>query len=118
PGAGRMATHVAAPIETPFCAADIVEGERVRAIPVTPRPSPRGVAFLDAIQRYSLDGWVNVTPVIRAHVSAAVLIRDEGELRTVAQRREHFVVVPFARLSESRRRDLKPPDGELYDSEA
>ncbi|MSR06600.1 MAG: hypothetical protein EXR93_05985 [Gemmatimonadetes bacterium] len=116
-GGGRMATHAGAPLETPFGTAEIVEGDRIRAIPVIPREAPPGVAFLGGIQRYSVDGWFGATPVVRAHVAAAALCRNGGELVTVATRHEDFLVAPLAVLSDSEREALAAREERLYPSE-
>ena len=49
-GAGRLSTHPMPAIENPFGSARPVEHQKIRAIPVTPRPAPSALGFLDGIQ--------------------------------------------------------------------
>lgn len=75
----------AVPVETPAVTA--------RPVPdVADVPDP--VAFADGMQRFAVEGWVGVCPVVRASVSAAVLVRRDGAMTPVAWDGEDFLVVP------------------------
>jgi hypothetical protein len=87
------------PVQQPFATARIVEGDRLRAIPVTPAvPAPDGVGFADGVQRWSVEGHFGLVPVIRAEVAAGVLVRTGGNLRSAVRLVEVFIVVPAGRL--------------------
>ena len=55
-------------------------------------------AFADGMQRFSVEGWVGLVPIVRAHVGAAVLRRRDGRISPIEHRAEEFVVAPAAKL--------------------
>ena len=92
-GDGKPAAAASPPLQTPFGIAEPVEGREVSAVAVgAPRQESRDAAFADGIQRYTVEGRIGVTPIIRAYVGAAVLDRrDRGVLRgkVVAREGQH-----------------------------
>jgi len=87
------------PVQQPFGSARVVEGDRLRAIPVGgARPAPDGVGFADGVQRWSVEGHFGLAPVVRAEVAAGVLVRVRGALRVAVRLVEEFIVVPGGRL--------------------
>lgn len=98
--------HEARPraILRPFGDGRLLETDADRPIPVGPAAfAPDGVGFLAGVQRYVLDGHVELTPVVRAWVAAGVLERREGALRCVVRQGEEFLVVPAGRLGKEQR---------------
>jgi hypothetical protein len=94
-----------------------VEGQRIEPIAVGgPVEPPDGVAFLDGIQRYAVEGRFDVLPVVRGHVAAAVLRREGGTLRVAVEEAEEFLVVPLQRLSAEQRGALDAVGLPIHDS--
>ena len=117
----RGAVHQggARPIPQPFGRSRAVEGEAVRAIPVTAvTPAPDGVCFLAAIQQYVIDGHFGLVPVVRARVAAAALARRNWALGRVAGAEEEFVVVPGGRLDPGQRAAVGTADLSVLESDA
>jgi len=76
-----------------------VEGPRVRAIPLgSAEAAPDGIGFADGIQRWGVEGHFGLVPVARAQISAGVLVRADGALRSAVGLTEEFLVVPADRL--------------------
>lgn len=116
PTAGDLRTHPIPPIQEPFASSESVEHERLQAIPVWPaHAAPDGVAFVDGIQRYAVEGWFGLAPVVRGYVAAAVLVRTAGRLVTHTVECEEFLVVPLARLAGEQRSALESSGFRLYD---
>jgi ribosomal protein S18 acetylase RimI-like enzyme len=87
------------PITTPYGTAEPVEGPEVVAVPVVGPPgSPVDAAFADGIQRYVVEGWFGLAPVVRAYVASAVLERTDRTLVPVRHRTEEFLVAPLEHL--------------------
>jgi hypothetical protein len=98
-GAGDYAGVMPPAITTPYGSAEPVEGDEVVAVPVVgPSESPVDAAFADGIQRYVVEGWFGLAPVIRAYVAAAVLERTDRTLVPVKHRTEEFLVAPLEHL--------------------
>ena len=114
--AGTPHTYPAPPVANPFASAELIEGRSVQAIAVG-QPLPfDDVAFLDGIQRYSVEGWIGLVPVVRGYVAAAILRRESGELRMAVFHTEEFLAAPLNRLV-ARHRDLLGDAGlTVYDS--
>lgn len=86
-------------VHDPFATGTVVEADGMRAIPVgPPLPPPDGIGFADGIQRWVVDGHFHLTPVVRAYVDAAVLVRQGGELTKSVRQGEEFLVIPAGRL--------------------
>ena len=97
---GRVVSHVAQRPPRPFAESALLEGPTMRAHAVgAPEPMGGVVGFVDGTQRYVVAGYVGITPVVHAVVAAAAVERTEGNLRTVADDREEFLVVPGGRLN-------------------
>lgn len=92
-GAGTDIGRAGPPIAVPFGTATSVEGSSVRPVVVAEPYMPvADAAFVDGIQRMTIEGWVGVVPVVRAFTSAAVLWRNERELTPVHYEAEEFLV--------------------------
>lgn len=118
-GAGTPLTHAAPPIPSPFGSAEPVEHDRLRAIPVGPaEAAPAGIAFLDGIQRYAVEGRFGLVPVVRGYVAAAVLRREAGALRAARHGTEEFLAVPLGRLTGEQRTALDAVGVDVDDVEA
>jgi hypothetical protein len=101
-GDGRPAAMAGAPLQTPFGTAEPVEGDEVSTVPVgEPAADSRDAAFADGTQRYIVEGRIGLTPVLRAHVGAAVLTRRDRDLLPVVYEAEEFVVAPLDRLADT-----------------
>ncbi len=101
-GSGGTMTGVPPSPDTAFEDAVPVEGDVVRSNAVQARTIiPGEVGFCDGVQRFAVEGWVGVCPVIRAHVSAAVLLRKDRLLEPVVHRAEEFLVAPLDELGAS-----------------
>lgn len=82
----------------------MVEGARVRAVPVGPaEAAPDGVGFADGIQRWGIEGHFGLVPVARAQIAAGVLVRADGALRSAVRLDEEFLIVPADRLGDRER---------------
>jgi hypothetical protein len=87
------------PVQTPFGSAHPVEHDVVRAVEVgSPTEPTVDAAFADGMQRFSVEGWVGLAPVVRAYVGAAVLRRRDGQISPVDHHMEEFIVAPAAQL--------------------
>ncbi len=100
PARAQVRTRVAQPVSRPFASGRVVEGSRIREIDCgSPTHAPDGVGFADGIQRWVLDGHLGLAPVVRAHVAAAVLVRNDGRFRAETCETEEFLVVPGRRVT-------------------
>jgi len=107
------------PIQEPFATARVVEGDRLRAIPVTPAAAaPDGVGFADGTQRWSVEGHFGLVPVIRAEVAAGVLVRARGALTCAVRQVEEFIVVPAGRLGAGQRGAVEQVGLPVHESDA
>lgn len=102
---------------TTVTGADLVEGQRLRALPVGPAIPPLGpAAFLDGIQYWSVTGYDGVTPIVRAYVAAAIRRRGpDRRLRTVAEAAREFAITCRAALSPAVRESLARAAVEVID---
>jgi hypothetical protein len=97
--------------------AELVEGDVLRAYPlpdgaVTPAP----VCFLDGIQHWKVVGHAGATPVVRAHVAAAVRRRGpDRRLRTTAERSRELAITHLAALPAAARRALERSGADVVD---
>lgn len=98
-GSGRSAGAAGPRPATPFGSAEPVEGDDIAAVPVgDPLEGSRDAAFADGIQRYIVEGRIGVTPIVRAHVGAAVLRRCDRVLHPVQYEAEEIIVASLDRL--------------------
>jgi hypothetical protein len=119
PARGTAAHHTPQPVARPFATARVVEGSRLRAIPVgPPEPAPDGVGFADGVQRWSVEWHLGLVPIVRAEVAAGVLVRRAGALRCTVRRAEEFLVVPAGRLDSSRRAALADARLPVHEADA
>lgn len=65
------------------CEAEVVEGTRLRAIPVPPSASSELTDFLDGIQRAEVKLYHETVPIIYAYAAAAVRRRTDRTMRTL-----------------------------------
>lgn len=105
-------------IEHPFGSAEPVEGAAVTTRRVKVGVEPRDAAFADGVQRFTVEAWLGVTPVVRASVGAAVLVREAGQLRPAVEDHEEFVVAPLGLLPDVVRGELERLDFPVYDAAA
>src|SRR5205085_2624136 len=92
-----------------FIGADPVEGGELRVEPLSDaRPlAPAAVCFLDGIEQWRVVGYGGITPIVRAHVAAAVRQRGpDRRLRTVAEATEDVALPRLDRLPAGVRRAL------------
>jgi hypothetical protein len=78
-----------------FTGADPVEDPalRVHALAGVDPLAPAAVAFLDGIEQWRVVGYAGVTPIIRAHVAAAIRRRgSDRRPRTAAERTEELAI--------------------------
>ena len=93
-----------------FAGADAVEDRelQVHALAGAPALAPRAVGFLDGIELWRVEGYSGVTPIVRAHVAAAIRRRGpDRRLRTVAEAAEELAITRLDRLSKGVRRALE-----------
>ncbi|PYO75778.1 MAG: hypothetical protein DMD67_10550 [Gemmatimonadetes bacterium] len=93
-----------------FAGADAVEDRelQVYALAGVPALAPRAVGFLDGIELWRVEGYSGVTPIVRAHVAAAIRRRGpDRRLRTVAEAAEELAITRLDRLSKGVRRALE-----------
>ncbi len=84
-----------------------MEHEHIRQIPAGPVAAPpEGVAFLDGTQRWIVEQWIGIQPVVRAQVAAAVLRRVAGALAEADAVFDEFRVVPRHRVPADRLAEL------------
>jgi hypothetical protein len=104
PARGTAIQGALQPVQRPFATARVVEGTRVRAVPVGPaEAAPDGVGFADGIQRWGIEGHFGLVPVARAQIAAGVLVRADGALRSAVRLDEEFLIVPADRLADRER---------------
>lgn len=73
--------------------AEVVEGERLEIIPVTPCQShPDPLAFLDGIQRSEVVAYAGASPIIVAEIAVAVRERSGRRLHTVLEERRKIAL--------------------------
>src|SRR5213594_2998896 len=93
--------------------AELVEGAalELHPVPLAAAPGPV-ISFLDGIQRWAVVGYDGATPIVRAHVAAAVRRRGpDRRPRTADEATRELVVTRLAALSAPVRR--APGDHEL-----
>ena len=93
-----------------FTGADPVEDPELRIYPLAQvRPlAPAAVSFLDGVVRWRVAGYAGVTPVVEAHVAAAVRHRGHDRRpRTVAEAAEELAITRLDRLPDVVRRALE-----------
>jgi len=93
-----------------FTGADPVEAGELRVEPLSDaRPlAPAAVCFLDGIEQWRVVGYGGITPIVRAHVAAAVRQRGpDRRLRTVAEATEDVAITRLDRLPAGVRRALE-----------
>ncbi|MFQ6045288.1 MAG: hypothetical protein ACE5PT_02880 [Gemmatimonadales bacterium] len=112
-GTSRSRLHL--PPANPFATARQVEASSTRIIPVEPAEPLDSAAFLDGIQRYSIEGWIGLVPVVRGYAAAAVLQRKAAELKPRAVEREEFLAVELDRLEPKARDALESAGLALHD---
>lgn len=106
-------------MQRPFASAHVVEGTRVRALPVGPaEAAPDGIGFADGIQRWGIEGHFGLVPVARAQVAAGVLVRADGALRCAVRHVEEFLVVPAGRLEDGARHALDSVGLPIFEADA
>ena len=99
PGSTRSAGYIGSPIQSPFASAVPVEGTEIAAVHVSGRVAESlDAAFADGIQRFVVEGWIGMTPILRAYVAAAVLYRHDRVLSPVNHAAREFIVAPLDRL--------------------
>lgn len=88
----------------------------MRAIDVGgPAVPPSRVAFLDGIQRYAVEGYFGIVPVVRGYVAAAVVRRERATLKAVLKRDEEFLAAALEHMPEEQRSALRHAPLPLYD---
>ena len=101
-GSWRSVGRASPPVQAPFGSAATVESEEIAGVRVSGRlRGSRNAAFADGIQRFVVEGWVGMTPVLRAYVAAAVLHRRDRVLAPVGHASEEFIVAAVDRLPDS-----------------
>ena len=96
-------------IET-FTGADPVEDEelRVHALAGASAFAPGAVEFLDGIELWRVVGYAGVTPIVCAHVAAAIRRRGpDRRLRTVAEHAEELAITRLELLPDAVRGALE-----------
>jgi hypothetical protein len=101
-GHGHAAAAAQPRLETPFAAAEPVEGNQVTVVPVgEPLEGSRDAGFADGIQRFVVAGRIGLAPVLRAYVAAGVLARTDRVLAPAGHEAEEFIVAPLDRLPDA-----------------
>jgi len=97
--------------------AELVEGDALRAYALPDGAViPVPVSFLDGIQHWKVVGHAGATPVVRAHVAAAVRRRGpDRRLRTAAERSRELAITHLAALPAVARRALEQSGVEVVD---
>jgi hypothetical protein len=93
-----------------FTGAQPVEGPDLRVHPLgDARPlAPAAVCFLDGIEQWRVVGYGGITPIVRAHVAAAIRRRGpDRRLRTVAEARDEVAITRLDGLPAGVRRALE-----------
>src|SRR3989454_1827544 len=78
-----------------FTGADPVEDPelRVHALAGARSLAPAAVGFLDGIEQWRVVGYAGVTPIVRAHVAAAIRLRGaDRRPRTIAEAAEELAI--------------------------
>lgn len=118
-GAGRVFGAAPPPVARPFQRADPLEATGIDGVRVGgPAQESVDAGFADGVQRFAVEGWVGVAPVVRGYVAAAVLHRHDRVLAPAAYRREEFIVAPLARLGGRIVDDLAGTGLPVYDADA
>src|SRR2546428_301656 len=97
--------------------AELVEGAalELHQVPLAPAPGP-AISFLDGIQQWAVVGYDGVTPIVRAHVAAAVRRRGpDRRPRTADEAARELAITRLAALSAPVRRALEEADVEIVD---
>src|SRR2546428_4094494 len=97
--------------------AELVEGAalELHPVPLAPAPGP-AISFLDGIQQWAVVGYDGVTPIVRAHVAAAVRRRGpDRRPRTADEAARELAITRLAALSAPVRRALEEADVEIVD---
>ena len=116
-GSGGAMAGVPPSPDNAFEEAVPVEGDVVRSNAVqTHSTIPGEVGFCDGVQRFAVEGWVGVCPVVRAYVGAAVLLRKDRRLEPIVHREQEFIIAPLDALSDEVTQRIKEVGLPLYDS--
>ena len=97
--------------------AELVEGAalELHPVPLAAAPGPV-ISFLDGIQRWAVVGYDGATPIVRAHVAAAVRRRGpDRRPRTADEATRELVITRLAALSAPVRRALEEAGVEIVD---
>jgi hypothetical protein len=92
-----------------FTGADVVEDAdlRMHSLAAARPLAPPAVGFLDGIEQWRVEGYAGVTPIVRAHVAAAIRRRGpDRRLRTVAEDAEELAITRLDHLPEAVRAAL------------
>ena len=87
-----------------FTGADPVEDPelRVRSLVGAPALAPPSVGFVDGIEQWRVVGYAGVTPIVRAHVAAAIRLREgDRRPRTVAENADELAITRLDRLPDA-----------------
>src|SRR2546426_5137311 len=97
--------------------AELVEGAALERPPVPLAAAPGPViSFLDGIQRWAVVGYDGATPIVRAHVAAAVRRRGpDRRPRTADEATRELAITRLAALSAPVRRALEEAGVEIVD---
>jgi len=89
--------------------AELVEGDTLGAYPLPDVGiTPSSVCFLDGIQHWKVVGHAGATPIVRAHVAAAIRRRGpDRRPRTAAERSTELAITHLAALPAAARRALE-----------
>src|SRR2546423_8840473 len=93
-----------------FTGADPVEDGELRVHPLDgSRPlAPAAICFLDGIEQWRVVGYGRTTPIVRAHIAAAIRRRGwDRRLRTVAEAAEEVAITRLDRLPGAVRRAVQ-----------
>src|SRR3989449_10070421 len=100
--------------------AELVEGAalELHPVPLAAAPGPV-ISFLDGIQRWAVVGYDGATPIVRAHVAAAVRRRGpDRRPRTADEATRELVITRLAALSAPVRRALEEGGGRSEEEKA
>lgn len=96
--------------------AEPVEDPQLSVHPLEDGFRPAAAAFLDGVQHWRVVAYDRVTPVVRAHVVAAVRRRGpERRLQTALQASRELAVSRLAALAPAVRRELERSGAEVVD---
>src|SRR5256885_7349263 len=96
-----------------FTGADPIEDPelRVHLLDDVQPLAPAAVCFLDGIEQWRVVGYGGITPIVRAHVAAAIRRRGpDRRLRTVAEATEEVAITRLDRLPAGVRPAVQAPD--------